>query len=269
MTVCIATIYGKDEGVIAIADKMFTSAPGIVTVHEVNENNKITKLSDTAIVMMAGNVINASSIISELVGQVKKDELLASIAAKAAKIYEEHYRDAINTELSRWGMDLETFNSSQQSLDSDMVNRLNTLIGSSSLEVEMIITGRDGNGPGLYVVTNPGVVNCFDSIGRAIIGSGTAHASLSVVDSECQKSDNYGRALYTTFKAKKRAEYDPNVGKYTSVCVVKDAVREFTDDEIISLNTHYTSAEADINDTINNISKKVGEELNGDTDTKK
>lgn len=268
MTVCIATIYGKNKGVVAVADKMFTSAPGILTVHEVNENNKITRLNDTAVAMMAGNVVNASAIITELIGVIDKGDTLAEIANKAADIYRQHYKNAVNAELSRWGMDLETFNQNQQILEQGLVAKINGIIGSSSLDVEMIIAGKDANGPGLYIVGNPGVVNCLDSIGRAIIGSGGAHASLSMVDSESQKSDALGRTLFTSFKAKKKAEYDPNVGKYTSVCVIDGKVKEFTNEEIKQLNTLYEEAEEQTGVILNNISTKVGEVYNGSTSTK-
>lgn len=270
MTVCVAAIYGKNQGIVAVADKMFTNSAGILTVHEVNENNKIAKLNKTTIAMLAGNVANAAAIIEELAKVAKDTDKVADIANKAAEIYQKHYKNAVeNVALSRWGMNRDEFIEKQQSLDKDLVNNLNAVIADSSLDVQLIIAGKDSQGPSLYVVENPGTVNCLNAVGNAIIGSGGAHASLSMVDSRIQKSDSLGRSLFILYKSKKRAEYDPNVGKYTSVTLIKDSVKELTDDEIKALHDEYESYESTINDTITSISDKIRKAHDGNTSTKK
>lgn len=270
MTVCLAAIYGKNKGIVAIADKMFTSAPGILTVHEVNENNKITKLTKNSVAMMAGNVTNASSIITQLIDGISESDSIEEIANKAGSIYQMHYRKAIeDNALSRWGLSLEDFMDKQRNLDADLVSKLNRTIAEASLEVDMIIAGCDKNEPSIYIVSNPGTVNCLDSTGIAYVGSGSAHASLSAVDSHYQKSDDLGKTLYMAFKAKKKAEYDPNVGKYTSVCIINGSTKEFSDDEIKELNGLYQDSSKLVNDILIKASNKLGDKYDGSISTKK
>lgn len=269
MTVCIAAIYGKDQGIIAVADKMFTSAPGILTVHEVNENNKILQLNKTTIAMIAGNVTNASSIVTELIAQTKDNDKIESVALKAAEIYKKHLAKAIeDNALSRWGLTVDEFMEKQKSLDQQLVNNLNQVILQANLEVSIIIAGCDSVGPRLFIVDNPGNVSCLDATGIVYAGSGSAHASLSTVDSRYQKSNDFGEVLYTVFKAKKKAEYDPNVGKYTSVCVIEKKVQEYTDDEIKSLNTEYEKSESDVKLILEKVKKKLGKNHHGNSSTK-
>lgn len=270
MTVCIAAVYGKDQGIIAVADKMFTSAPGILTVHEVNENNKIAKLNKSCIAMMAGNVTNASSIITTLASRISDTDKIEKIASLAGEIYREHYQKALEDgALSRWGLTRDEFIKNQQSLDKDLVRKLNEVISQSSLEVEILIAGCDSTGPNIYFINNPGTVDCLNSTGIGLAGSGAAHASLSMVDSQYQKSDNLGSVLFKTFKAKKRAEYDPNVGKYTSLCLVNATIKEFTDDEIKDLYDAYESSEKKTLEIVNDVTLKLGRKYDGNSGPKK
>lgn len=270
MTVCIAAIYGKNKGIIAVADKMFTSAPGILTVHEVSENNKIFQLTDSCIALAAGNVANASSIVTQLMTAVKPDDSIKEIADKSVKIYQSDLKLALeNGALSRWGLSLQEFMTRQRELDENLVSNLNKVIYESSLGVELIIAGMDAGGPSLYFIDNPGNSICLNSNGIAFAGSGGAHASLSTVASRYQMSDNYGKTLYSAYKAKKKAEYDPNVGKYTSVAVINESIKVFTDDEVRKLNEKYQEGEEQINAIIDTVTNSLGEFLNGNTSSKK
>lgn len=270
MTVCIAAIYGKDQGVVAVADKMFTSGAEMPTVHEVNENSKITKLSDKVLIMMAGNINNAATIIKELQANIKPTDSLESIANKAADIYKDEIESALNSQvLSRWGMSREDFMGRQQTLQSDLVEKLNQVISQANLDTELIIAGKDSKGPGIYIINNPGNIVDYTSSGVALIGSGAKHGHLSIVESQYNKNDNCGQVLFESFKAKKRAEFDPNVGKYTSICIANDGIKEFTDDEIKDLYDLYEEADEKSQEIVNNATIKLGEKFDGDSSTKK
>ena len=265
MTVCIAAIYGKNKGVVAVSDKMFTTAPGIPTVHEVNENNKITKLSKSAIIMMAGDVTNATAIIAELKASVTAKNTLQEIADKAGELYRIQVATALDLQVfSRWGLTRNEFIEKQQSLDKDLIAKLNQVVFEANLGVELIVAGVDSTGPSLFVINNPGNVSNLNATGVALVGSGSKHAHLSIVDSQFNKGDTCGEVLFESFKAKKRAEYDPNVGKYTSVCVINSSVKEFTDEEVKSVYDIYEQAETGTQKLVNNVTMKLGEMFDGD-----
>ena len=85
----------------------------------------------------------------------------------------------------------------------------------------------------LYTMDHSGSVVSQDSIGYACIGSGSRHATLSLIESEISSQTSQSESLLSLLKAKSRAEYDPGVGSLCDIVIVKDgAYSQKTQDEI-------------------------------------
>jgi 20S proteasome alpha/beta subunit len=98
--------------------------------------------------------------------------------------------------------------------------------------LELIIAGVDKDGPHIYGLMNPGILECFDSIGFYSIGSGSMHAFQSLV-ATYEPGESIEKTLYETYKAKKDAEIAPGVGKDVDLGIIKqNECIDFTQDHV-------------------------------------
>lgn len=134
----------------------------------------------------------------------------------------------------------------------DYVNSIKGLTGPSplakiiaeieefKLELQAIITGVDEEGPHIYVIDDPGMLNSFNDIGYAAIGSGAYHALRSFIENNYSIDMPLWKALYIVFEAKKYAESAPGVGTRTDVVIVgKEGVRFLKEEHICRLEELY------------------------------
>ncbi|MEJ0072846.1 MAG: hypothetical protein WDN27_02020 [Candidatus Saccharibacteria bacterium] len=108
---------------------------------------------------------------------------IATVAEKIKSAYIDRLRSAINDELlSKYNLDIDTFNAQQRTLDTTFVNSVIETINNpqSTLGIEVIIAGKDTNGPQLYKMLHPGTISNQTPIGYVCVGSGSSHAGLSL-----------------------------------------------------------------------------------------
>ena len=97
----------------------------------------------------------------------------------------------------------------------------------------LLIVGVDLMGAHLYAVTNPGIINCFDTLGFHAIGIGALHAIQTFIAYEYRQSYNLEEAINIVYAAKKAAEVAPGVGKETDISFVTETKIMYVDHEII------------------------------------
>jgi len=104
-----------------------------------------------------------------------------------------------------------------QALQEDIINEINDEPGTQT-----IVTGIDQDGAHIYLIDDRGSVSCKDSIGFAVIGSGSLHAHSQLMQSRHSSNASYYDTLFLAYMAKKQAELDKYVGKDTDIFVIKD-----------------------------------------------
>lgn len=138
---------------------------------------------------------------------------LADVFAENLAIYRR--RQAEYTFLKPLNLDQESFLSRQNELSPQLATALANDLLNSRIEVETIIAGADNSGYHIFVVLDPGIVKCSDSVGFAAIGIGQRHAESAFMLSRYSRQWQYQRALLLTYAAKKRAEVAPGIGVWT------------------------------------------------------
>lgn len=232
MTICIAAIT-ESKDIVSIADKMVTLTSGVVSTYEINENQKIVELGKDTVAMFAGNILNANEILQAAKTKIKNTDSVAVITTKIQEAYVEKIRSEVDAQiLGKFGLTVETFMQQQQTLDQGFVNNTIQVIAGADLGVEIIVAGKDTQGAHLFKITNPGAVENYNPIGYVCIGSGSNHATLSLIESEYHPDARAENALYAIIKAKKKAEYDPGVGEMSTMVNITDQV-SFLDDKIV------------------------------------
>lgn len=244
MTICIAGIT-ENRKVVAFTDKMLTLGAPVKTAFEITENSKAIKLGDKVVAMFAGDVLKANSILNRAKTKIQNSntgtEKIAEIVKDAYK--EQWVNDIEEALLHRFGLDRKSFINKQKELEPELVKNINNTIGNYNLGVEIIIAGVDTDtSPHIFKLENPGIMQNHDSIGYCCIGSGTQHATFSLIESEYNPAFDEAKSVHTILQAKKRAQYDPGVGELTDIVLINDSYIKLDDDKIKQIDTAYSDS---------------------------
>ncbi len=240
MTICIAGIVESNK-VIAITDKMITLGGGVATRYEIGENNKVIQLSDRALALFAGNVIAANEIFS-----IAKNKIAAAtspnvldLASIMKESYLEHWKTGLNEQLfQRFNISLDIFVNNQRVLDEGLVKQINGIIMNANLGVEILVAGID-TVPHILLISNPGAITTLDSIGYGLIGSGSQHAQLSMIESEYNSGISKEKGLFSLLEAKKRAEYDPGVGELCDIVIIDGGFEKLPESRVSKITKQF------------------------------
>lgn len=255
MTICIAAIAEKKK-ITAITDKMLTLSAPVITKFEVSENDKAIKLNEKTVALFAGDVIQAN----EIMALAKDKDLSGDVSNAANKIadsFKNYWIDLVNRNLlSRYNLNLKDFMNKQRSLDENLVRNINDILGKFNLDVEIIVAGIDKN-PHIFKITSPGVITSFDSIGYCCIGSGSQHATLSLIENEYHGDFKEEKSLYSLFESKKRAEYDPGVGELCDIVIINDKFIRLDKNHIDEIGNIYNESKLIVNKQKDDTAKKI------------
>lgn len=223
MTICIAAITDNNK-IIAITDKMVTIGMPVATRYEISENNKAIKLNDKCIALFAGNVVYANEILENAKTKISAlttpNPSVLEIANLMKASYFEYWSKQLDNQLfQRYSLNLATFMQNQRNLNDDLVKKVNEILANANLGVDILVAGID-TAPHIFYIGNPGTLTSLDGIGYALIGSGSQHAQLSLVESEYHAGILQKNGLYALLEAKRRAEYDPGVGQLCDIVII-------------------------------------------------
>ncbi len=246
MTICIAAICAENK-VVAVTDKMLTVTAPVTTRYEISENNKAIPLKKDVVALFAGDVVAANQVLSIAKGRVKEENSVQEVADILNQSFKDYWDKILSNYLMmRYKIDLHTFMHNQQSFDQVFVRNTTDLISKFSINVEMIVAGKDSQGAHLFSIDNAGTVINRDSQGYLPIGSGSQHATFSLIESGFNTHFSPGEALYALLQAKKRAEYDPGVGNLTDIITVNDEVKIFKPDEVDAVTKLFHSSAKEV-----------------------
>jgi len=257
MTVCIAAIC--QNGIIfGASDRMMTSGdiefePKLDSIAKpdlsqpldltFNANTKIYPITNSVVVMTAGDSGLQSEIVQDMLAQVQK-----SIQQNPHWLYVKEavglYLDAYEKAKSRrahqkifapYGFDMQTFLEKSNQLSNHLVIEINKQIQrfdsyfAEMHGIETIITGVDatfGNdapSAHIYSIVKSSAgdfITCGDSVGFAAVGSGARHAESQFMLAGHSPFASSPETLLLTYLSKKRSEVAPGVGKGTDMFTI-------------------------------------------------
>lgn len=258
MTICIAGIVESNK-IIAITDKMITLGGNVATRYEIGENNKVIKLTEKSLALFAGNVIAANEImaIAKTKIEAESNPTITRLATLFKESYHEHWKKGLNEQLlQRFNISLEVFVSNQRVLDQALVGKINEIILNANLGVEILVAGIDTQ-PHIFLIGNPGTIMTLDPIGYGLIGSGSQHAQLSMIENEYNSGISKENGLFALLEAKRRAEYDPGVGELCDIVIIDGGFDKLTEQNVNKITRQFEKTLNSIKRSKNNAAVKI------------
>lgn len=234
MTVCIAAINHKEKALVYASDRMVTSGyPPVEFEHPIPKTIKITSY---CVALSAGNALLKMGLCQQVRSRIAGKNLsIEEIAGLTRDSYQQFRLNRIEElVLKSRGLNLELFwREGVKLLPAGLYSEIQKSITLFDYEFSLIIAGVDAKGPSIYGLQNPGILDCFDSIGFHTIGSGRIHAFQSLISTYDPK-ESIEKTLYETYKAKKDAEIAPGVGKDVDLGLITQNGQciDFTQDHI-------------------------------------
>jgi hypothetical protein len=242
LTICIGQICDKGQKVILVSDRMLTEEEFLM----VNFEHKTSKQDELS--LNCASLVSGSSVLhTDLIRAVKEkhidsippiqivvEDVKEEMQKLRRKIIEDSY-------FKPRGYTMEWFNENQRGLSDEVVYRLDKILEDYDIGLEFLVAGVDRSGGHVYYVTNPGTIYSYDSLGWASIGSGEGHSDITFIDSEYTSNVPLKKAIYIGYKAKKRSEIAPGVGKkFTDITIIDNAgPTRLNDKQINALNKIY------------------------------
>lgn len=227
MTVCIAAIcsYGAWPNigymVVGASDRMLSG-------EDIQFEPPQTKIYTfpplpgvAAIALVAGDPYAQMSVCvaaADFLRYAKKPPTtIREVAEVYAEKFSEHRRKIAETAILKpHGLDANSLMDRQQDFRSEVVADLMQRMEHHKLGVETIVTGVDSTGAHIFIITDPGQIECADSVAFASIGTGKQHADSQFMMARHTREVSWTQALLSTYVAKKRAEVSPTVGRLST-----------------------------------------------------
>jgi 20S proteasome alpha/beta subunit len=211
---------------------------------------KIFMFHDRAVALVAGDPYAQISICNETLRahQARPRLSIKALADLYADAFSAHRRQIAEARyLKPLGLDANSLMDRSPDFQSENVARLQHDMQREVLEAETIIAGMDDTGPHLFVVTDPGVVSCMDSVAFASIGSGKSHADSYFMMAHHTRNTLFHKALLDTHVAKRRSEVSPTVGSATDLFYISPS--------------GFRSMEQKVHDELEDIRRKLDREI--------
>ena len=166
---------------------------------------KIYQFHPYAVALVAGDPYVQISICDETrrAHLARPRQTIRELADLYADAFSKYGRDIAEAKyLEPLGLDVTSFMEQSRDYASDNA-QLQHDMRKDPLEAEAIIARIDATGPHLFVVSDPGVVACADSVGFASIGTGKSHAGSYFMLARYTRETLFHKALLDVYVAKR------------------------------------------------------------------
>lgn len=237
MTICIGAICNKGRAAIVASDRMVTSNfPAIEFEHT---QKKIVPLTKYCLISTAGNALKPIEIIPRLktlVQEKLKTPNIEYIVENAGEIYQFiRSKEAESNHLKPRTITSELFYTrGTQIFPHDIFAVIDSRFHQHDLGIILLIVGIDSKGAHVFTIRNPGIFDCYNSIGFHAIGSGALHSLQTFISCRYKVEYDLTEALNIVYAAKKAAEVAPGVGLESDIYVINENDYYALDDKIIS-----------------------------------
>jgi 20S proteasome alpha/beta subunit len=227
VTVCIGALCEKGKATVVAADEMVTFGPPMSLQTEPPGLKKLVEIASSVALLYSGSVPDGEEIIASARHDIPAGEhpSVAYIADKVRTAYAQLKRKRVEETILRpWlGVDFPQFQELiAKSAASQILGQITGLLSQHNLQTDVLVAGSDDTGHHLFIITHPGVCLHMNTLGYATIGSGAAHAGISLALNKHASSDSIGRTLYRVYEAKTAAEVSPGVGKLTDMAIIRE-----------------------------------------------
>jgi 20S proteasome alpha/beta subunit len=213
--------------IVGAADRMI-SAENDTILWEPTQT-KIFPVSPDVVILWSGDALDQATLCERTKRAVQSDPSMN--VESVAEIYAHQFallrrQKAEKAILDPVGLDYETFYKQQRSYSPDFVEQVRQDLMSDAwrLSNEAIVTGVDADSSAhIFVVDDPGTVNCFDGLGFAAIGIGAFHAKSQFMFKGHVRWKLLHETMLLTYRAKKRAEVASGVGALTDMVTISRA----------------------------------------------
>lgn len=244
MTICVSAICNGGEHAVVATDRMITASfPPIKFEHT---RPKIHKLCEYCVVMTAGDALRPMEVIPKSTAVVadQKNPPLVDAIVDIVKNWYQFHRMARAEELflKPRTIDAKTFYSQGSTIfPRDVFGYLDETFTSFDYGLDMLLAGVDSKGAHIYSIHNPGVSNCYDTLGFHAIGIGQMYAVQAFIARRYDLSCDLAECLQVVYAAKKTAEAAPGVGTDTDVSILGgDTVHSLDQSFVKNLENIYT-----------------------------
>jgi len=223
MTVCIAALCENSQKIVIAADKMITANIPISLQYETDDVKKIYNLTDTCVVLTAGNALHAHEIVQEAKKKVESNSVTSveNMAEEIRISYQEYRLKCLASNvLEPRGLTLDEYYRKHQVLNIGLIQEIDKQLSQFNLGVELIVGGHNDQDCHLFSITNPGSLISHNSIGLACVGIGAPHATYYLIGSEYAKNKGVEEVRELVKQAKKKSEMAPGVGRQTTYMVI-------------------------------------------------
>lgn len=222
MTICLGLLCERATKVVAVADRMISV--DFLSLEFEQRTKKVEQLSSHFVALTAGDAVAHTEIIRrarQYIATLSEPTVEDVVSRIEQHFIEARHKLAENTVLRPAGLDYATFIEQQRNLVPEVVAGLVDAYQKVELELEVLVSGVDSSGAHLYLVSDPGVTNCFDAIGYIAIGSGLPHAEGFLSEADYSPMISLNQALWLCYMAKRRSERAPGVGsRFTDILLV-------------------------------------------------
>jgi 20S proteasome alpha/beta subunit len=243
VTICLSAVCENGEAVVFATDKLLTA--GYLTAEFEHPGGKAFSLGQHCVGLAAGDALCSGDVLKASAAALS--QLHSPAVQQIARAVREEFltlrkRRAEEQHLRPRGLSLNEFYQEGLigRLPPEIAFGLDQQIQGTKLGVELMLAGLDGLGAHIYGVSDPGTVDCYDTIGYHAIGSGETHALLMIIGREHEIGNSLNKTAYLVYEAKRKAEIAPGVGRETEMGLITRAgVRALTPDELIRLDEAY------------------------------
>lgn len=242
MTVCIAISCEKGKSVVVVSDRMITA--GFLARQFEDDKRKIHRIINSVVALTAGDATRAIEIFRTVKPRISSepDSSVRDIAGLVCEEYEKLRSQKVDSiHFKPRGMTRESFYKEYaKQLPETLAMFLDKSVFQEELGINLIIAGVDDSGGHIFGISDPGNMECYDSIGYHSIGIGQPHVLNSLIGRKASTSDSLLTCLYNVYEAKKISESAPGVGKITDIAIIKEeGIKFLLDRDIRTLESTY------------------------------
>jgi hypothetical protein len=208
-------------GILCISDRMLTSPTLNIEFEQAMKKMYHFDNGTNTTALLAGDTSTQIMLCDRTRVTLAPESPVADVAASYALEYARLRQERNERKhLTPLGLTTDTFAGATGAMSPVLAMQLANDLRWAELGCEALICGTDRFGAHIFVVKDPGLVDCADSVGFASIGIGSPHAETILMDAGYTRNALLSNALLLLYTAKRRAEVAPGVGRETDIAVV-------------------------------------------------
>jgi len=186
-----------------------------------HDEAKFEVLTKKCVALTAGEALPPTEIFRAARTEIQDSPRISEIADIVEKNFVRmRMRRVENLFFRPRQLTIQNFIQAQRVMNPNVVLRLDRLIETTKMNLNILIVGVDMDGGHLFQIIDPGLAECFDKLGFHAIGSGLPHAISTFIAYRYTPQVPVKKAVYIVYEAKRNAEKAPGVGRAIDMAIV-------------------------------------------------